>query len=189
MSKLLSQRNLAVLIAILAALPILTGCVPRFLNSRLPDVVVVDTTPNTSQVTSPGADAHFVMVDDYFIMEGPLEEQAYVYAAIGKMLEAPKGGSGEARFNRLLDQQEIRTPYYAKTRRATENDYQLGREVFFLNSLDNEGNYRAPENASETQTGWWLKSKITDTSEVYRGLISITGGYKVNLNALRVVAN
>ena len=168
---------------------LMSGCVPRFLNSRLPDVVVVTQNPSTSQVPTPGADAHFVMVDDYFVMETALDQQTYIYAAVGKMIEAPKGGSNEARFNRLLDGQEVRTTYYAKTRRAAENDYIVGRDVYFLNSLDDEGNYRAPSSISETQTGWWLKSKITDTSEVYRGLISITGGYKVNLNALRVTAN
>ena len=179
--------SLILILSLAAASIFLTGCMQRFiLNSGIPDVVVVAHTPTSSQIPSPGSDAHFVQVDDYFIMEQELAEQSYVYATIAKMLSAAPVAGEEARFLRAMDSQQITTRYFTKTRKAIESDYQLGKAVFFLNYLDQFGNYRAPETSSEARNGWWMKARITDTSETHKGYLNVSGGYNVNLNALRV---
>lgn len=167
-----------------------TACVPGFLmRAGTPDVVVVSPNANASQVTSPGSDAHFVQVDDYFVMEQPLAGQGFVYSALGKMLTAPAPKTdNKGKFRRLPDNQELWTQYYTKTRIAQAADYVLNKEVFFSNYLDSYGNYRAPESLAEAQNGWWMKARVSDISELHKGFLTVSGGYRVNLNALRVAA-
>ena len=176
--------------ALSAALLLLlcAACMPRFLiNAATPDVVVVS--PSASQVTAPGSDAHFVQVDDYFVLEQALTDQSFVYAALGKMLTAPGiNTNNQGRFRRVLDNQEVWTQFYGKTRIARAADYILNQEVYFPNQLDSYGNYRAPESSSEARSGWWMKARVTDISELHKGFLTVSGGYKVNLNALRVAA-
>ncbi|MBW6514163.1 MAG: hypothetical protein K0B87_05345 [Candidatus Syntrophosphaera sp.] len=187
----MNKLKLAKLMTVLglAALTLLAaGCVPRFfLESGIPDVVVVAKTPSSSQIPAPGVDAHFVYVDDYFIMEEPLTDQSYVYAAVAKMVVAPSPATdNRGKFRRLMDNQEVWTRYYAKTRIATRADMIVDKEVFFLNYLDSYGNYRAPESLSETQNSWWFKARVSGTADLHRGFLTIGGGYNVSLNALRV---
>ena len=178
--------NLLTVIIAALLLVLLSACMPRFLyNAATPDVVVVS--PSTSQVTAPGSDAHFVQVDDYFVLEQPLTDQSFVYAALGKMLTAPgTNTNSQGKFRRDLDNQEIWTQYFGKTRIARTADYILNQEVVFPNFMDSYGNYRAPESSTEARTGWWMKARVTDISELHKGFLTVSGGYKVNLNALRV---
>lgn len=186
MNKFMMAKLLAVL-GSAALMLMVSGCMPNFLNSGLPDVVVVAKTPSTSQIPAPGVDAHFVYVDDYFIMEELLTDQSYVYASVAKMVIAPSPATNNrGKFRRVMDNQEIWTSYYAKTRIATSSDFVSGKQVFFLNFLDSYGNYRAPENLSETQNSWWYQAKISGISDMHRGFLTVGGGYNVNLNALRV---
>jgi hypothetical protein len=173
----------------IAILIILTsGCVPGFmLDSGIPDVVVVAQAPATSQVTSPAADAHFVVVNDYFIMEQPLVDQSYVYSAIARMEMAPSPATNDqGKFRRLLDDQAVWTKHYTKTRIARDTDFVEEVEIFFLNVVDDNGIYRAPQSSSECQTGWWYKARVTDISEKHRGFLTVSGGFRVHLNAIRV---
>ncbi len=176
------------LIGVSLLILLLSGCAPRFFqNTGLPNVAVVAHTPATSQVPAPGTDAQFVLVDDYLIMEEPLLAQNYTYGTIGKMLTAPTQASDNAgRFLRVMDGTEIWTKYFAKTRIANSSDYILTKEVLFADLTNNLGIYRAPENRTEAKNSWWFKARITDISEINRGYVMVSGGYKVNLSALRV---
>ena len=187
MNKLMLAK-LITLIGTAALTLFAAGCVPRFfLDSGFPDVAVVAKTPSSSQIPAPGVDAHFVYVDDYFITEEPLTNQSYVYAAVAKMIVAPSPATdNRGKFRRLMDNQEVWTRYYAKTRIATNADFTADKEVFFLNFLDSYGNYRAPESLSETQNSWWFKAKISGTTELHRGFLTVGGTYNVSLTALRV---
>lgn len=165
------------------------GCMPRFLiNAATPDVVVVSA-PSAQQVTATGGDAHFILVDDYFVMEQALAGQDFVFAALGKMLTAPgPNTNNQARFRRILDNQELWSTHYAKTRLARTADYILNQTVWYPNYQDSFGNYRAPESDTEARSGWWMQARISDISELHKGWLTVTGGYRVNLNALRVTA-
>ncbi len=164
------------------------GCVPGFiLDSGLPDVFVVAQAPATSQVTSPAADAHFVVVNDYFIMEQPLVDQTYVYSAIARMEMPPSPATNNrGKFRRLLDNQLVWTEHYSKTRIAKSSDLVEDNQIFFLNVVDGEGVYRAPQSISESQSSWWYQAKVTDTSQKHKGFLTVSGGFRVHLNAIRV---
>lgn len=186
MKKFILKARFIAAISILMIL--ISGCVPRFiLDSGIPDVVVVAQSPATSQVTSPAADAHYVVVNDYLIMEQPLVDQTYVYSAIARMEMAPSPATNDrGKFRRLLDDQMVWTEHYAKTRIAKSADLVEENEIFFLNIVDDEGIYRAPQSLSESQSNWWYKARVTDISEKHRGFLTVSGGFRVHLNAIRV---
>jgi len=179
-------------LAVLAlATLLMTGCVPNLvIRPNTPDVVLV--APGTTTTTGPevptgGADRHFVQPDDYFIMESALENQEWIYASIAKMITpASDGTKFQGQFLRVLDGNTIWTKYFTKTRIATAEDLALGKEVYVFDNTDANGNYRAPESNSECRNNWWFKARITDLSELYKNLVMVSGGYKVNRDALRV---
>lgn len=180
----------AALIAIAAALA-LSACVPNsWLNSALPNPAVVAQPATSSQLPEAGTDAHFVRVDEYFVMEQPLAKQPFVFASLGRIEAAPDPEhNNESRFLRFLDRQQVWTIYFNKTRLARNGDLVLDKEVFFLQLTDAKGNNRAPQTSEETRGGWWMKAKITDISTVADGYVKVSGGQNVNLNALRVAVN
>lgn len=178
--------------AILALVLMLGACMPRILiHSGVPDVVVVADTPTATQITPAGADAHFVQLDDYFIMEEDIgNDNPWVYATIGKLRQAASiETDNQARFLRVMDGADVWTRYYAKTRIATSDDIVLGKAIIAFDYQDENGDYRPPLTNQEARSGYWLKARIVDTSEMYRGVVMVSGGLKVKLNALRVAVN
>jgi len=168
----------------------LTGCSSNiWKNSFLSNPAVV-ARPASSEVADGGADAHYVRVDEYLVMEQPLANQAFVFASVAKMQARPSAENrSQGRFLRLLDNVLIWTNHYAKTRVARESDLVLNREVFFLQLTDANGNHRAPLSGEETRNDWWIKARITDLSEKNHGFVQVSGGYRVHINALRVELN
>ncbi len=183
----MSKTKISVILLALAALLALAGCgVNRTLGAILPSVVPAATSAATSQVNPTGGDAHFVLLDDYLISTEALAGNTYVYANIGKMKTAATGSNSQAKFLRTMDNQTVWTSHYAKTRIALPADLIPGREVYFPDRTDSHGNQRAPQNSAEANGSYWLKAKITDVTQVYQGLVTVSGGYQVNVNALRV---
>lgn len=190
----MSKQKLYPILAALAALAALftvSACVPNsWLNSALPNPAVVAQPATSSQVPDAGTDAHFVRVDEYLMMEQPLSTQPFVFATLGRMQAVPSPDHNqEGRFLRLMDNLQIWTRYFSKTRVAKASDLSLEKEVFFLQLTDANGNYRAPQTSQETQNGWWMKARITDIGTKNIGYIKVSGGYNVNVNALRVAVN
>jgi len=171
----------------LALAALISGC--SIFRAQLPEVVVVEA-PGTTQVAAPGSDRHFIQPDDYFIMEESLLNNPWVYAAIGKLKQtASLQTDNQARFLRMLDGADIWTRHYVKTRIANQDELVLAKEVIFLDVQDSNGNYRSPDSNQEARTSWWLMGKIVDTSEMFKGFVMVSGGLRVNLNAIRVVTN
>ncbi|MDD4223968.1 MAG: hypothetical protein PHD87_05220 [Candidatus Cloacimonetes bacterium] len=190
MYKYLTDKALLA-VAAAAALLAITACVPNsWLNSALPNPAVVAQPATSSQVPDAGTDAHYVRVDEYFVMEQPLASQPVVFASLGRMQAVPSPDhDNQGRFLRLLDNHQIWTRYYNKTRIAKSSDLVLDKEVFFLQLTDDAGRYRAPRTSAETRGGWWMKARITDLGSIGNGYLQVSGGYNVNLNALRVAMN
>jgi hypothetical protein len=166
---------------------LLSGCIPKFfLNSGMPNVIVVGQPDKTDTPTN-NPDTHFILPDDYFIMEQPLEAQDYVYACTAKMRTAASASTNsQALFLRALDNTEVWSKYYVKTKLATSSDHVLGREVFYLSLTDANGNNRAPQNTSEAHLSWWNKARISNISEKNQGFVTVSGGFRVSVSALRV---
>ena len=179
------------LIAVIGALTLLSGCAPRLnVNPILPDVVLVASTPSTPNTPPPAgiADAHFVQPDDFFITDEPYTDQGWVYARIAKMITPPtEDTKWQAQFLVTMDGSTVWTKNYKKTRIATRADLVLGRMVIFFDSSDDNGWYRAPQNNQEARSGWWALSRIVDVSELFKKVVMVTDGMKVNESAVRVV--
>lgn len=185
--------SVVIMIAIAAAFVVLSGCVPRInVNPIVPDVVLVASTPTTPNPNTPPpagvADMHFVQPDDFFITEEPLTDQGWIYARIAKMITPPtEDTKWQAQFLVTMDGSTVWTKYFKKTRIATRADLALGKEVIFFDVTDQNGYYRHPENNQEGRAGWWLNSRIVDTSELFKKVVMVADGLKVNEGSVRVI--
>ncbi len=132
-------------------------------------------------------DDHFIQDDEYFVSAEKFAlPWKYVYLA--KMIApATKETKNEAQFMMVASGEEIWTKFYYKTRKLAENEIKAGLEVIILEAGDDDGAYRAPENKDEARSNAWFMAKITDISDKYKGYITVSGGYKVRLNNMRVV--
>jgi hypothetical protein len=159
-----------------------------------------DTTPKTpvrpSETPPPkrpsqiGAvdDDHYIQPDDYFIGDKPLGTYTWVRVNIGKMVTPPNPQTkGEAEFFRVRDGNKIWTKYFWTTRIATQDDLKLGVHVIMLDRRDGDI-FRPPKSKEERNSDWFM-AKITDLSDLYRGYVTASGGYKISPNALRVIVN
>ncbi|NLN85703.1 MAG: hypothetical protein GX135_06330 [Candidatus Cloacimonetes bacterium] len=188
--KTIKRYNTLAAMALAMFALVMAGCSSNFWQNRfLPSPAVV-ARPASSQVEDAGTDAHYIRVDEYFVMEQPLANQSFVFASLAKMQARPSPEHElQGRFLRILDNVLIWTSHYTKTRVARESDLVLNREVFFLQLTDDNGNYRAPFSSNETRNGWWIKARITDLSNKNHGFVQVSGGYRVYINALRVEMN
>lgn len=188
--KTIKRYNALTAMALVIFTLAMAGCSSNFWQNRfLPSPAVV-ARPASSEVADAGADAHYVHVDEYLVMEQPLTSQAFVFASVAKMQARPSPEHElQGRFLRLLDNVLIWTNHYAKTRVARESDLVLNREVYFLQLTDANGNHRAPLSSEETRNDWWIKARITDLSNKNKGFVQVSGGYRVHINALRVEMN
>ncbi|HPV15452.1 MAG TPA: hypothetical protein PL126_07380 [Candidatus Cloacimonadota bacterium] len=178
-------KLISLMIVVLIAV---TACVPRLkVSSILPDVVQVAATTDDAAPQNVVEDAHFVQTDDFFVSEVPLADQEYIYVNTAKMLKAPSAESNnQAEFKLSRNDAVIWTRYYQKTRLAKKEDLKVGKEVIFFRTVDDNGHFRAPLNTQEAHSGDWLLSKIEDVSALSQNIVTVSGGYTVNRNNIRV---
>lgn len=133
-------------------------------------------------------DRQFVQSDDYFIAENEYSGDSYIYVSIAKLQQAPtKETKDEGKFLQVPDGKEIWTKYYWKTRIAAEADLKIGTIVIMAEVSGDESIYRAPENKDEARTTRWFMAKIVDVSDLYKGFVTVSDGYKVSKDAMRVI--
>jgi len=142
------------------------------------------------QVTPPAGatgDMHFIQADDYFIFDEPLGQNPWNRVWLGKMQTAPTPETqNKAKFLFVQNGASEWVTYWVKTRPAVSSDLVLGKEVYFFDNMGDADIYVAPTSNNEARTYDWAQSRITDTSEAYRGFITVGGGYKISLSNLRV---
>lgn len=131
-------------------------------------------------------DDHFINSDHYFITKEKLT-QGWIYVTLSTLKTAATPQTkGEAEFMTVRGGEEIWTKFYYKTRIAQKNEIKIGLEVIaFEISVDDI--YRAPENKDEAFQNNWFMAKITDVSDMYKGYVTVAGGWKVKLDNMRVV--
>lgn len=188
----LSGKAMLLLMAFFTVM-LLTGCIPRIVVSpRTPDIVLVSQgTPATGTAAPMGNwDRHFIQPDDYFVLDTPLDNSVgWVYARVAKMITPPSDQTAnQAQFMFTNDGTTVWTRHYFRTRIATRADLQLGKQVFALDVADMNSYYRAPESNQEARSGWWFTSRIVDTSELFKNVVMVADGFKINENAIRVIA-
>jgi hypothetical protein len=133
-------------------------------------------------------DDHFIQGDDYFISKDDFKGQAWIYVALAKMkTPSTPATKNEAEFMQVADGKDVWTKYYWSTSIASNEDLKIGTIVILLDAAGDEGVYRAPENKEEARQNAWFMAKITDISDLYKGHVTVSGGYKASPKALRVI--
>lgn len=132
-------------------------------------------------------DAHFIQDDDYFVSDAPLK-QGYIWVHLAKMIQPAKPETkNEAQFMKVGSGEELWTKYYWKTRVAQINECKIGSTVICFNdNIDNDV-YKAPEDKDSARNSLWFMAKITDMSDLYKGFITVSGGYKVDKENVRII--
>lgn len=135
-----------------------------------------------------GDDSHFIQPDDYFIQRHGLEGHTWIWVELAKMVNAPSGSTkGEGEFMKVRDGKNYWTSHYWQTRIASQNELRLGLVVIAFNDYRRHDVYGAPEKKDRARGGSWFMAKITDTSDLYKGYVTVSGNYKVSLHNLRVI--
>lgn len=131
-------------------------------------------------------DDHYINSDHYFITKQKLT-QGWIYVTLATLKTAATPQTkNEAEFITVRDGEEIWTRYYYKTRIAEQKEIKIGLEVIACEIGDGEV-YRMPENKDEALQSGWFMAKVTDVSDLFKGYVTVSGGYKIKLDNMRVV--
>ncbi len=132
-------------------------------------------------------DDHYLDDEHYFIAKEKLTG-AWMYVTLATMkTPASAETKNEAEFLTVTDGEESWTKFYYKTRVIKKEEIKKGVVVISLEASTEDGAYRGPENKDEAMGGTWFMAKITDLSDMYKGFVTVSGGYKVRLDNMRVV--
>lgn len=131
-------------------------------------------------------DDHYIGTDKYFVANEKLNGPwMYVHLATMKTPASPKTKK-QAEFMLVKDGAEIWTEFYWKTRILAEKEIKTGIIIIAFEISDGDI-YRAPENKDEAMQNNWFMAKITDVSDMYKGYVTVSGGYKVKINNMRAI--
>ncbi len=135
-----------------------------------------------------GSDAHYIQPDDYFISKEALGSKTWMWVTLAKVVTAPTAATKyEGQFMAVHDGKEMWTKTYWRTRIGTKADIRMGAIIIAFNGNIDDDIYQAPKNKKEARNEAWYMAKITDTSDLYKGYVMVSGGYRVDLDNLRVV--
>lgn len=134
-----------------------------------------------------GDDAHFIQPDDYFINNEPLGGHTYIYVTLAKMVTAPSANTkDEGEFMAVGNGQNQWTNVIWQSRIASPSELKLGMHVIIFHDNNSGGIYKAPKKKDQARNNRWWMAKITDMSDMYKGYLTVSGGYKVAPNNLRI---
>lgn len=140
------------------------------------------------QAPSGDMDAHFIRSDEYFTSARPIKGGGVSDVVIAKMLQpASDATKGEAQFMDSHKGTEFWTRNYWKTRPATADDLKLGSTVIYWGRYAKDRVYYAPRNEKEARNVAWKLNKITDTSDLFKGEVTVAGNKKVTVDSLRIL--
>ncbi|MGQ9842729.1 MAG: hypothetical protein ACUVRK_04110 [Spirochaetota bacterium] len=131
-------------------------------------------------------DEHFIQDDDYFVSKQQYK-QGWIYVELAKMVQPAKPETkNEAQFMTLREGEELWTKYFWKTTVATVAECKVGTIVICFDDNVKDNVYYAPENKDCARSGSWFMAKITDMSDLYKGYLTVSGGYKVDKDNVRI---
>jgi hypothetical protein len=181
----------AVMISVLLGL-ILAACAPRIvLDPGIPSSVtsIPSSVANAAAAVPTGnADAQFIQPDDYFYLEEPWTSTNWEYVKLGKLVTAPTPETkNQAEFMSSVNGSKEWAKWWVKTRIATRSDLALGKEVICFNDHSDGDIYLPPESNQSARNDSWFVARITDMSELFKGYVLVTDGYKISEKNLRVI--
>lgn len=143
---------------------------------------------DTSQTASVGGaeDQHFLRDGHWIVANNALGKRKYVYASVAAAVQTPSAQTkNEGHYLRLKDGAYVWTREAWQTRPATQADLQPGVIVFMAHHREKGTYVRFTERHKSVAGTWWV-SRVTDTSELYRGTVTVAGGHRVAVDNLRV---
>lgn len=131
-------------------------------------------------------DEHYIDDDIVFVSEKPFKGSGWMYVKAAKEVTPPSSKTkNEGQYMVIDNGDEIWTQNHWKTRIASEKELKLGLVIIAFNDSE-DGVYVAPESKDKAINDDWFMAKITDMSDKYRGYVTVSGGYKVSLENIRV---
>ncbi len=126
--------------------------------------------------------------DDYFVLDAPLGSSEYIYVFLAKFqTAASSASSNQAEFFLIMSGDKQWKNHWVKTRKAQAEDLKIGREIIVFDVTDANGVYRAPESNQEARSSYWIMTRITDMSDLYKGYVLGSGGLRIGVNSIRVM--
>lgn len=135
---------------------------------------------------APGEDQHWFSDDDYLVAPGGRTSDRVQQTRVAKMTAPPaEGSNGEARFL-VANGRDLWTDTFFRSRVAGRADLGVGALVFCHSSSAHRTTTTAgPRNKQEARNVHWYLGPITDTSDAYKGRISV-GPRSCPIEAVRV---
>ena len=142
----------------------------------------------TVQAPSGDMDNHFIRTDEYFTSLKPLKGSTSADVQIAKMVTpASDASKGEAQFMDSYKGSEFWTRNFWKTRQATQEDLKIGTAVIYWGRYAKNHVYFSPRNEKEARDVSWRLAKITDTSDLFKGEVTVAGNKRVAVDSIRVM--
>jgi len=133
-------------------------------------------------------DDHYIDSDVMFVSKEPFKGSGWIYVQTAKVVTPPSSKTkNEGLYMIISNGEEIWTKYFWKTRIASEKELKIGLVVIAFERGD-DGVYYSPEDKSQALSYNWFMAKITDLSDKHKGYVTVSGGYKINLENMRVAA-
>jgi len=131
-------------------------------------------------------DEHYIDDDVLFVSKDAFKGSGWMHVKAAKEITPPSSKTkNEGQYMIISNGDEIWTKNHFKTRIASEKELKLGLLIIAFDDSD-DGVYIAPQNKSDAIKDNWFMAKITDMSDKYRGYVTVSGGYKVSLENIRV---
>lgn len=149
---------------------------------------VIDGDASPRGNVSGSEDRQFLHPDHYLVGDAELPEKDWrrIFAAVA--IQPPSAATkGEGQMLMANSGNVLWTKHAWRTRLADPKDLVLGAHVYCLDARDHNGLFRNPENRREALGHAWFVAKITDTSELFKNVVTLGGNFKANIDALRVV--
>ncbi len=131
-------------------------------------------------------DDHFIDSDVIFISKEAFKGTGWIYVQTAKVVTPPSAKTkNEGEYMIISSGEQIWTKFSYKTRIATEKELKIGLIIIAFERADGEV-YFSPEDKSQALAWNWFMAKITDMSDKHKGYVTVSGGYKINLENIRV---
>ena len=158
------------------------------IQEQMPQAQEESAQPPRHEAPAVGEDRHYIQSDDFFISEQPMGDNAWIYVTLSKMTQPPNAQTkGEAEFFKITDGKSLWTKYFWRTRLARPDEIRLGALMVMFEGRQVVDVYQQPENKESARRDAWFMAKITDVTDLYKGYVTVSGGYKVSPKNLRVL--
>ncbi|HVK72495.1 MAG TPA: hypothetical protein VM734_04220 [Kofleriaceae bacterium] len=133
-------------------------------------------------------DAAFIKPDHWFVSDAPLPDRGYITVRTAVAIQAPSAATKhEGEYLITQNGERLWSRHAWRTRPATSADIKLGAHVIALDATGPDNVYRAPQSRVDALQTNWFAAKITDTSEAFKGVVTLAGDYRAAVSSLRVV--